>query len=255
MAVHIAHHVLQFRFPIENIGSINAHDIVVTDDNFGAAKPLTSPTLVRVQHTLLPTFTTHRIVCIQGFVGNTEEGVITTMGKESSSLTATVLASLIQASEVVIYSDVVGLRSADPHLVSNTIARTHISYELARQCAQNGLKLLFPTMIEPAENANIPIRIASAEAPNGNSTIISGKGALEWFVLQTPNADDTTTITCIHANKSLWFAASHEIAKQLQHDEILDVQTNFAQNLAHMRVSTNVAQQAATIFHSALIQQ
>lgn len=253
MSVLIAQNVLQQRLPRESIGSINAHDIIVTNSEFGMAKPLTSPTQVRVHHTLLPAFLEHRIVCIQGFVGSTEDGVLTTMGKESSSLTATLLASMVDAQEVVIYSDVNGLRSADPHSIRATLPRERVSYALARLCAQNGLRLLFPTMIDPAELANIPIRIASAQEPHGSTTLISSEGANEWFVLQTPHANDTTTVTCIFATKPVWFTAASKIAALLHDTALVDVTTNFSENLAHMRVHSASAQETATIFHSALL--
>ncbi|RPI67624.1 MAG: hypothetical protein EHM43_07180, partial [Ignavibacteriae bacterium] len=171
MALHIARHVLKGAGI--DAAWCDATTLVVTTDDHGAASPLTEKSQVRVDKLLRPMLDTHQFVLVQGFVGATENGTVTTMGRESSNLSATFLASLLGADEVRIWTDVEGIRTGDPALAEKTDGIPTLSYEQARTAAHHGVKLLFATMIEPAERAGIPIRIGSVWNPSGGETRIS----------------------------------------------------------------------------------
>jgi aspartate kinase len=171
LALHIVRHFLdESGF---DLTFVDSSTIIVTNAAHGAATPDTSLTASNVEKVLRPAFARSRIVLTQGFVAKSSTGEITTMGKESSNLTATLLAELLGADEVVIWTDVEGIYTADPKLIPNAQPIPQMNYEQARRAAASGLKLIYSTMIEPSERANIPLVFRSAFAPMGNYTRIA----------------------------------------------------------------------------------
>ncbi len=130
-----------------NARFIGAENIIITDENFCQAQPLIEPTTKAVQQNLLPLFEETNIVFTQGFIGRSRNGYPTTMGFESSNLTALVLAHIFESDEVIFWTDVEGIRTSDPKIVRNTKLVKEISFDVAEYLAQNGLKLIHPTMI------------------------------------------------------------------------------------------------------------
>ena len=175
LALDIAHHALLDKGL--DACAVDATELIVTSDAFGRAQPIVAKSKVRVDKVLSPLLEAHRFVLTQGFVGATERGQPTTMGRESSNLSATLLASLIGAERVEVWTDVEGVRSADPNLVSPTLLRPHLSYGQAQHAAHHGLKLLYKTMIDPVERSGIPITIRCTSAPDGDRTEINATPA------------------------------------------------------------------------------
>lgn len=172
-AVHIAKHFLEEQG--FNIVFADATGIIITDNQHLSAIPNREKTLARAQEKLQPLLAHRKMVITQGFVGGTENGEITTMGMESSNLTASLIGELLGADEVIIWTDVAGIRSADPHLARRTAPIPTLSYAQAYTAALSGVKLLHPKMIEPVRRAAIPLRIASAFEPDGDCTVVSQK--------------------------------------------------------------------------------
>ncbi len=170
-SVHIVKHVLQEQEFTPAF--VDAADIVVTDERYGAAIPSRERTAGNVEEKLLPHLHRGLMVITQGFVGRSTAGEITTMGMESSNLTATLLGELLGAREVIIWTDVDGVRSADPRYAEGTTAVPQLSYAQAYAAAANGVKLLHPNMIEPVRRAAIPLFIRSAFAPERSGTMIT----------------------------------------------------------------------------------
>lgn len=171
LSVHIVKHYLQEQDFAPAF--VDAADVVVTNDRYGAAIPNRERTAGNVEEKLLPLLQRGMMVITQGFVGRSTAGEVTTMGMESSNLTATLLAELLSASEVVIWTDVDGVRSADPRYAEGTAAVSQLSYAQASTAAANGVKLLHPSMIEPVQRASIPLFIRSAFAPGRSGTMIT----------------------------------------------------------------------------------
>lgn len=169
-AVHIVKHYLAE----QNI-TLQLHDatsFMITDSNYGIAKPIEEPTKRRLEQLFIPSFEANKIVLTQGYVGSDINGNTTTMGKESSNFTATYIASLLEAEEVCIYTDVDGICNADPKLVTQASTITQLSYDEALLAAHQGLKVLYPTMIEPVLDKRIPLRIKSAFDEKSKGTVI-----------------------------------------------------------------------------------
>mgnify|MGYP003815625449 CR=1 FL=1 len=151
----------------------NATDIIVTNDNYGNASPIIDKTFQNVKKFILPAIENNSILLTQGFVARSENGEITTMGMESSNLTAALLANMLDAKELTIWTDVEGFRSNDPKIVSNTELIPFIDFKTARFLSMSGMKLLYPSMLDFLEEKNIKLVYRSAFNPTGDSTVIN----------------------------------------------------------------------------------
>lgn len=230
--------------------AVDVRTVLVTDETFGAAIPLEEKTRVHVHHHLLPLLQQHGIVITQGFVGCTEHGDTTTMGKESSNLTASFLGAMLKADEVVIWTDVEGVRSADPTVCTKTEVRAHLSYADARTAAHHGVKILYPTMIEPAEREHIPIRIAHAFAPSGEHTIISAGASSPGPII----VHESSVITTLFASRGAWLHAAAEIVTALHLDDAFSVNAGRDAGVATMSVPDTVTKEATRLFHRHLVE-
>jgi aspartokinase len=95
------------------------------------------------------------------------------MGTESSNLTASLLGSLLPASEIIIWTDIEGIRNSDPKHIADTISIRYLSYQQAERLANQGLKVIHVSMLEDPSKSGIPVTIRSAFNPNGEFTTIT----------------------------------------------------------------------------------
>ena len=112
------------------------------------------------------------IPVITGFIGKTEKGEITTLGRGGSDYTAAIIGSAIDAEEIQIWTDVNGIMSTDPKMASNAKTLDKVSFEEASELAYFGAKVLHPKTILPAVKKNIPVRVLNTFNPKGNGTLI-----------------------------------------------------------------------------------
>lgn len=189
---------------------IDARLWLLTSDDHGSSTPHLERTQERFNRVVVPQLRPGAWVLTQGFVAATEHGATTTMGKESSNLTATVAGLMMTSERIIIVTDVPGVRSADPHMIPRTELRPELSFQQARTAAQHGVKLLYPTMIEPAERAGIPIILRDLGGSDDQVTIIgpaSASHSRPIVSLQppaSPEAPYRIAIVCITAIQWLW---------------------------------------------------
>lgn len=147
---------------------------IITNSRFGQATPLMELVRKKVSETILPLLDDNVIPVVGGFAGVTEDGIITTLGRGGSDYSATILANAIDVNEVIIWSDVNGIMSADPKLVPEAVTLPEITYEEAMEMAILGAKALHPRALEPVIEKNIPVRIKNTFNPKHNGTKIMG---------------------------------------------------------------------------------
>ncbi|MDH5367862.1 MAG: bifunctional aspartate kinase/homoserine dehydrogenase I [Cyclobacteriaceae bacterium] len=111
-----------------------------------------------------------------GFVASTEEGETTTLGRGGSDYTAAILAASLNSEKLEIWTDVSGMMTADPRLVSSAYVINHISYEEAMELSHFGAKVIYPPTIQPVLEAGIPIHIKNTFRKEDDGTVISNKG-------------------------------------------------------------------------------
>ncbi|HQH55904.1 MAG TPA: aspartate kinase, partial [Candidatus Marinimicrobia bacterium] len=135
---------------------VDARQFLVTDDHFGAARILPQISNPKIQ-AFFKNFT--GIPVVTGFIGATEDGITTTLGRGGSDLTASQIGAALNAEEIQIWKDVNGFMSADPSKVKEAFSLAELSYEEALELSHFGAKVLFPPTIQPVIDKNIPIRI------------------------------------------------------------------------------------------------
>jgi aspartate kinase len=151
---------------------VDARACIVTDDEHGNANPLLDEVSVRTNAELKPLLEDDRVPVLGGFIGATLEGVTTTLGRGSSDYTATLIGAALQAEEIQIWTDVDGVQTANPKLVTATRTVPVISYEEARQLAVLGARVMHPKMIDPVVESSIPIWIRNSRFPEQRGTLI-----------------------------------------------------------------------------------
>lgn len=110
------------------------------------------------------------IYVTQGFIGGTEQGHTTTLGREGSDYTAALLANLLDADSVTIWKDVDGVLNADPRIFSNTIKLNEVSFKEAIELAYCGAQIIHPKTIKPLQNKQIPLYVKSFINSQGSGT-------------------------------------------------------------------------------------
>jgi len=155
--------------------AVDATEIIVTDDHFGAANPLMIETRERVRGKLLPLLEQGVVPILTGYIGATAEGVTTTLGRGGSDYTAAIVGACLDADEVWIWTDVDGILTADPNIVSQARPLRELSYVEAAELACFGAEVLHPKTIKPLEERGIPLRIVNSFNPTDPGTLIVKK--------------------------------------------------------------------------------
>ena len=162
---------------------------IVTDSNFGKARPLIDTTKIRVSKTIGTLLDKKIIPVVGGFSGADQHGSITTFGRGGSDYTATTIASCINADEIWLMSDVDGLMTADPKIVKDAKVLKEVSYIEAIEMALFGAKQIHPRTFEPLLSKKILMRIRSSFNTNNLGT----------FVTASPDIATKKTVKCVSA--------------------------------------------------------
>ncbi len=149
---------IMLEFMGKNFNYIPAPKLMITDRNFGQAKPIYEAISVNFKTIVNPKLFYSDIILTQGYIAGTENGDLTTMGYESSNYTASILTSEADADELEIWTDTPGIRTADPKLFKNTHLIEYISYNQALDLAKLGFKLIHRAMIEMAADKGIIVK-------------------------------------------------------------------------------------------------
>lgn len=144
----------------------------VTDSSFGAARPVAGYAAdMRARFAeLVPAGV---VPIVTGFVGKNAQGEITTVGRNGSDLTATLVAAALGADEAEIWSDTDGVMTADPHLVRGAKNIPSMSFDEAAELAYFGSRVLHPETLVPAMAQNIPVRVLNTNRPDHPGTVIT----------------------------------------------------------------------------------
>ncbi len=155
---------------------VEATELIVTDTCHGGADPRMDRTRERSEARLRPLLEQGVVPVVTGFIGATEEGVLTTLGRGGSDYSATILGAALGAGEVIIWTDVDGVMTADPRLVPDARTIPEISYREATELAYFGAKVLHPKTLHAVSRAGIPVWIRNSFAPERTGTKITPKG-------------------------------------------------------------------------------
>jgi aspartokinase/homoserine dehydrogenase 1 len=156
--------------------AIEATELIQTDSCHGSADPRMNVTGERCKARLRPLLQQSVVPVVTGFIGATAEGVLTTLGRGGSDYSATIVGAALDADEVIIWTDVDGLMTADPRLVPDASTIAEISYREAEEMARLGAKVLHPKTLRPMTQSGIPLWIRNTFAPELAGTKITPAG-------------------------------------------------------------------------------
>jgi aspartokinase/homoserine dehydrogenase 1 len=155
--------------------AINGADVIVTDAVFGNAAPLMEPTREKARRNVLPWIESGVLPVVTGFNGATADGRPTTLGRGGSDFSASILAAVLDAAELWIWTDVDGILTADPRLVPEAAVLDEVTYNEAAELAYNGAKVLHPRTLAPLIEKQIPVWSKNSFAPEKPGTRIVPK--------------------------------------------------------------------------------
>lgn len=156
--------------------AVNGADVIVTDAVFGNATPLMEETRKRAAAEIEPLLAQGIVPVVTGFNGATIDGRPTTLGRGGSDFSGSILAAALDAAEFWIWTDVDGIMSADPRLVSNARVLSEITYSEAAELAYNGAKVLHPRTLAPLAEKQIPVWSKNSFALDKPGTKIAPAG-------------------------------------------------------------------------------
>ena len=137
--------------------AVNGAEVIVTDSVFGNATPLLELTRVKAQAIVSPLLAQGIVPVMTGFNGATQDGRPTTLGRGGSDFSASILAGVMDAAELWIWTDVDGIMTADPRLVKDAAVLHEVTYAEAAELAYNGAKVLHPRTLAPLVEKKIPV--------------------------------------------------------------------------------------------------
>jgi aspartate kinase len=156
-----------------NARQVDPRECIVTNDEYTCAAPLMTATSTRSRNTLLPLIEQQVVPIIGGFIGATNDGTTTTLGRGGSDYTAAILGAALRSEEIQIWTDVTGVLTADPRVVPDAQTVDRLSYGEAAELAYFGAKVLHPKTIQPAIEDRIPVRICNSRQPDQRGTLVS----------------------------------------------------------------------------------
>lgn len=157
---------------------IDVRNFIKTDENY--REPIVNWNTT--QQNISNNLKIDKLIITQGFLGATEHGLTTTLGREGSDYTAAIFAYCTEAESVTIWKDVAGVLNADPRYFDETILLKQISYTEAIEMAFYGASVIHPKTLKPLQNKNIPLFVRSFINIEEKGTSVSKGALLEPFV-------------------------------------------------------------------------
>jgi aspartate kinase len=151
---------------------VDSRTCIITDAQYGKAVPLDALIEERLREHVLPLANEGKTVVMGGFIGSTEKGVTTTLGRGGSDFTAALVGGGVHAEAIEIWTDVNGIMTADPRACPDALRVKTISFEEAAELAYFGAKVLHPATILPAVQKNIPVLVLNSRNPENEGTRI-----------------------------------------------------------------------------------
>jgi bifunctional aspartokinase / homoserine dehydrogenase 1 len=161
----------------ERADYLDARDIIVTDERFGAGVVDFAASLPRIAARIA---SAPGIPVVPGFIAATPKGVTTTLGRNGSDYTASIVGAGVGAELIEIWTDVDGVLSADPRVVPGAFVIPRVSFEEAMELSYFGARVIHPSTMIPAVEKQIPILIKNTMNPSAPGTLIgAGRQRME----------------------------------------------------------------------------
>jgi aspartate kinase len=181
---------------------VDARRCIVTTAEHGRAEALPE-TVERTRAEVRPLLAASRIPVMGGFIGAALDGMTTTLGRGGSDYTAALIAAALAAREIQIWTDVSGVLTADPRLITTARTIRRMSYAEAAELAYFGAKVLHPKTIQPAIEQRIPVRICNSRAPHEAGTLVVSEALMSEHTVKAIAHKTGVTIVQITSARML----------------------------------------------------
>jgi aspartate kinase len=188
--------IIQAYLQKEGVSSVwlDARKFIITDNRYRDARVNWEESSQRITP-VKEALSKNHVCIIQGFIGSSLEGHFTSLGREGSDFTASIMAYLLDATDVTIWKDVPGMLNADPKKFKDTIKLDRISFKEAIELAYYGASVIHPKTIKPLQNKGIPLHIKSFIDPNAQGSTIEASGENDHLVPSFIQKDDQTLLS------------------------------------------------------------
>ncbi len=167
--------LMKLRLAGRPVELLDARNVIKTNSDFQKAEPQIDLIREKAEKYLSEKLKNKTLFVTQGFIGKDLLGNTTTLGREGSDYSAALFGEALNASLVQIWTDVAGIASTDPRLVSDARFIPTLSYDEATSLASLGAKVLFPTTLLPTKRKDIPVFVGSSLNPSLGGTMITKK--------------------------------------------------------------------------------
>lgn len=152
---------------------VDARHVMRTDDHYLRATPDLAGIAAGARNRIKPLVLAGQVPVMGGFVGSSGGGITTTLGRGGSDFSAALVGSALDADAIEIWTDVDGMLTADPRIVSDARLIERIRFDEAAELASFGAKVLHPSTIAPAVQRGIPVYVFNSRRPHGTGTMIA----------------------------------------------------------------------------------
>ena len=182
---------------------VDSRDVIVTDSRFSEAVPLFDETNERLNQKVRPLNDAGKVVVMGGFIASTKDGITSTLGRGGSDFTASIIGAGLAADEIQIWTDVDGVLTADPTLLSSARRIRVMSFAEAAELAYFGARVLHPSTMLPAVKSNIPIRVLNSRKPDVEGTLIVSEHAVGQSIVKSVAYKENITVVEVHSTRML----------------------------------------------------
>ncbi len=204
---------------------VDSRGLIKTDNSFTQAVVLQDISFPLVRERLLPLMEAGQIPVLQGFIGATQDGITTTIGRGGSDYSASLVGAALQADEIQIWTDVPGILTADPRIVPSVYKIKLISFPEASELAYFGAKVLHPSTLLPAITRSIPVQVCNSATIDQPGTIISSHSVPSTTPIKSIACKKNITIINIYSTRML---LAHGFLRRIfeafeKHQTVVDV--------------------------------
>lgn len=177
---------------------LDPKQIIVTNSNFSNAAVNFASTYQRCSAAVSDE--SKKLFIVPGFIAANELGQTTTLGRGGSDYTAALFAAAVKASALEIWTDVSGMMTADPRIVSHAKPIEHISYQEAMELSHFGAKIIYPPTILPVMQAGIPVRIKNTFEQTAVGTLIENVSASSYDFIRGISSINNIALLSLEGN-------------------------------------------------------
>ncbi len=182
---------------------LDARELILTNDRFNQAAVLEDISLRQIREGISPLLKKGFIAVLQGFIGSTKDGAVTTIGRGGSDYTASLAGAALNAKEIQIWTDVPGILTTDPLIVPEAFKIKALSFAEASELAYFGARVLHPKTLLPAMVRNIPVRVCNSLWINHTGTRISSQPSCPQTAVKAIACKKGITVVNVHSPRML----------------------------------------------------